>query len=252
MECNGHERSRPEIRNRRSANQLGRHLATTRVATTTAATKLALRLLGGRDQALDGELARVDAELDRLTTQAAPELRQLCGVGPEIAGALWVAAGDTPHATAQPGRVLDAVRRLPDPGLLRQDGTAPPEPGWEPPGQHGAVPDRGGPAGLASANPRRPGPADQTRVVEAGDHPVLKAVCGPRGLRSVTSTHGLGRHRLTIYRSVTAEATGRGLGCEGWTIATAKPVCGRQHQRPVWGTNRLLAAEFKPRGGVVG
>jgi transposase len=66
------------------------------IATTTAATKLALRLLGERYQALDGELARVDAELDRLTTQAAPELRQLCGVGPEIAGALLVAAGDNP------------------------------------------------------------------------------------------------------------------------------------------------------------
>jgi hypothetical protein len=47
----------------------------------------------------------------------------------------------------------------------------------------------------------------------------------------------------------TAAATRSGLGCEGWTIATAKPVCGRQHQRPVWGTNRLMAAEFKPRGG---
>jgi transposase len=66
------------------------------VVTTTAATKLALRLLGERYQALDAELARVDAELDRLTTQAAPELRQLCGVGPEIAGALLVAAGDNP------------------------------------------------------------------------------------------------------------------------------------------------------------
>jgi transposase len=66
------------------------------IATTTAATKLALRLLGERYQALDDELARVDAELDRLTTQAAPELRQLCGVGPEIAGALLVAAGDNP------------------------------------------------------------------------------------------------------------------------------------------------------------
>ena len=63
---------------------------------TVTATKLALRLLGERYQALDGELARVDAELDRLTTQAAPELRQLFGVGPEIAGALLVAAGDTP------------------------------------------------------------------------------------------------------------------------------------------------------------
>jgi transposase len=66
------------------------------VLTTTAATKLALRLLGQRYQALDAELAAVDAELDRLTAQAAPRLRRLCGIGPEIAGALLVAAGDNP------------------------------------------------------------------------------------------------------------------------------------------------------------
>jgi transposase len=63
------------------------------IVTTIAATKLALRVLGERFQALDAELARMDAELDRLTTKAAPGLRQLCGVGPEIAGALLVAAG---------------------------------------------------------------------------------------------------------------------------------------------------------------
>jgi transposase len=61
-----------------------------------AATKLALRVLGERCAALDTEVARLDAELDRLTAQAAPRLRQLCGVGPEIAGALLVAAGDNP------------------------------------------------------------------------------------------------------------------------------------------------------------
>jgi transposase len=66
------------------------------ILTTTAATKLALRLLGQRYQALETELAVVDAELDRLTAQAAPGLRQLCGVGAEIAGALLVAAGDNP------------------------------------------------------------------------------------------------------------------------------------------------------------
>jgi transposase len=67
------------------------------ILTTGAATKLALRVLGQRYQALDAELAAVDAELDRLTVQAAPGLRQLCGVGPEIAGALLVAAGDNPQ-----------------------------------------------------------------------------------------------------------------------------------------------------------
>jgi transposase len=67
------------------------------ILTTTAATKLALRQLGQRYQALDAELAMVDAELDRLTALAAPGLRRLCGVGPEIAGALLVAAGDNPR-----------------------------------------------------------------------------------------------------------------------------------------------------------
>jgi transposase len=62
-----------------------------------ACAKLALRQLGQRYQALDAELAMVDAELDRLTALAAPGLRQLCGVGPEIAGALLVAAGDNPE-----------------------------------------------------------------------------------------------------------------------------------------------------------
>jgi transposase len=53
-------------------------------------------VLGERYQALTRELAMLDAQLDRLTAQAAPGLRQLCGVGPEIAGALLVAAGDNP------------------------------------------------------------------------------------------------------------------------------------------------------------
>jgi transposase len=46
---------------------------------------------------LGAELADVDAELDRLTALAAPGLRQLCGVGPEVAGALLAAVGDNPQ-----------------------------------------------------------------------------------------------------------------------------------------------------------
>jgi hypothetical protein len=77
------------------------------IATTTAATKLALRLLGERYQALDGELARVDAELDRLTTQAAP------GTAAAVrgrAGDCWGVAGRRrrqPWAAAQQGRVRE-------------------------------------------------------------------------------------------------------------------------------------------------
>ena len=67
------------------------------ILTVTAATKLTLRVLGQRYQALEAELAAVDAELDRLTAQAAPRLRRRCGVGPEIAGVLLVAAGGNPE-----------------------------------------------------------------------------------------------------------------------------------------------------------
>jgi len=67
------------------------------IMTPTAAAKLALRLLGERYQALGAELAEVDAELDRFTALAAPRLRQLCGIGPEIAGALLAAVGDNPE-----------------------------------------------------------------------------------------------------------------------------------------------------------
>jgi transposase len=90
---------REQLRNLPTA-QLAKTAACLRpgpILTTTAATKLALRLLGQRYQALEAELAAVDAELDRLTAKAAPRLRQLCGVGPEIAGALLVAAGDNPQ-----------------------------------------------------------------------------------------------------------------------------------------------------------
>jgi transposase len=101
------------------------------VLSTMAATKLALGVLGERWAALDTELAKLDAELDRLTAQAAPQLRQLCGVGGgDRRGAVGRRRGQ-PRAAAQRGRVLDAVRRFPDPGVVGQDGAPSPEPGWQ-------------------------------------------------------------------------------------------------------------------------
>ena len=66
------------------------------IVTPTAATKLALRTVAERQLALTAELTTLDAELDRLTARAAPALRELCGVGAEVAGALLVTAGDDP------------------------------------------------------------------------------------------------------------------------------------------------------------
>jgi transposase len=66
------------------------------IVTPTAATKLALRTVAERQLALTAELTTLDAELDRVTARAAPALRELCGVGAEVAGALLVTAGGDP------------------------------------------------------------------------------------------------------------------------------------------------------------
>jgi hypothetical protein len=144
------------------------------IVTPGAAAKLALRLLGERYQALGAELAEVDAEPDRLAALAAPALRQLCGVGPAIARGTAGRGRGQPRSARQRGRVLDAVWRLPDRGLLGQDGSPSPEPGRQPPSQHGVVPHRGGPLALAPADPCLHGPADQTRL-----HALLLVGIGP-------------------------------------------------------------------------
>jgi transposase len=61
-----------------------------------AATKLALRELARRHQALTGELDRLDSQVAKLAPKAAPPLLARRGVGPQTAAALLVAAGDNP------------------------------------------------------------------------------------------------------------------------------------------------------------
>ncbi|MGW8528412.1 MULTISPECIES: IS110 family RNA-guided transposase [Nocardiopsidaceae] len=64
------------------------------------AVKFALRRLGRRIIALEEELAGLDAELGALTRRAAPELLELKGVGPDVAGQLLATAGDNPGRLA--------------------------------------------------------------------------------------------------------------------------------------------------------
>lgn len=60
------------------------------------ATKTALRRLARRIQAFDDEIAEADADLDTLTRQIAPALREQHGVGPETAAQLLITAGGNP------------------------------------------------------------------------------------------------------------------------------------------------------------
>ena len=56
-----------------------------------------LKSLAQRHQLLTDQIDALDAELGRLTAEAAPKLRTLRGVGTDVAGALLVAAGDNPE-----------------------------------------------------------------------------------------------------------------------------------------------------------
>jgi transposase len=148
-----------------------------------AAAMLALRTLARRHQALSGEIGSLTTELDRLTAKAAPQLVALFGVGQDSAGALLVAAGDNPGRLRSDARVLDAVRRLTDPGLLRQDHPPSPQPGRRPPSQRRAAPDRAGAAVPPPADQGLHGQTPHRRQVQKGDHPLFEAIRRTGGVR---------------------------------------------------------------------
>jgi len=62
-----------------------------------AATKFALRSVSRRYQQLSEEISELDEQLDRLVTEAAPELVAVDGVGTDTAASLLIAAGDNPE-----------------------------------------------------------------------------------------------------------------------------------------------------------
>jgi transposase len=62
-----------------------------------AATKFALRSVARRHVALSEEITELDAQLDRLVAEVAPELVRLPGVGTNHAATLLVLAGDNPE-----------------------------------------------------------------------------------------------------------------------------------------------------------
>ena len=63
----------------------------------TAATRFAMRSVARRHRLLSEEIAELDARIERLVGEAAPDLVALDGVGPDTAAALLIAAGDNPE-----------------------------------------------------------------------------------------------------------------------------------------------------------
>jgi transposase len=62
-----------------------------------AATKLGLRSVARRYEALSAEIARLDMQLDRLVSEVAPELISLSAIGTDHAATLLLVAGDNPE-----------------------------------------------------------------------------------------------------------------------------------------------------------
>jgi transposase len=62
-----------------------------------AATKFALRSVARRYEALSTEISELEAHLDRLVAQAAPELVSLPGIGTDNAATPLIVAGDNPQ-----------------------------------------------------------------------------------------------------------------------------------------------------------
>jgi transposase len=62
-----------------------------------SATKFALRSVARRYEALSEEIDELEAHLDRLVAQAAPELVSLAGIGTDSAATLLIVAGDNPQ-----------------------------------------------------------------------------------------------------------------------------------------------------------
>jgi transposase len=62
-----------------------------------AATKFALRSVARRYQALSEEISELDAQLDRLVAEAAPELISLPAIGTDHAATLLLTVGDNPE-----------------------------------------------------------------------------------------------------------------------------------------------------------
>ncbi len=67
------------------------------------ATRYALRELARRHQHLNAQIARLDAQMDRLVAAAAPDLLAKHGVGTHTAAALLVTAGDNPERLIDEG-----------------------------------------------------------------------------------------------------------------------------------------------------
>ena len=78
-----------------------------------SATKFALRSVARRYEALSEEISELDAQLDGLVAQAAPELVSLPGIGTDNAATLLIVAGDNPQRLKSEASFASLAKSLP-------------------------------------------------------------------------------------------------------------------------------------------
>jgi transposase len=98
------------------------------------ATKIAVRGLARRCQALNEEIAAVEVQLSRLTLAAAPRLLARPGIGIDTAAQLLITAGDNPDRLRSEAAFARLVGVAPT-CLVRSDRPTPTQPRRGPAGQ---------------------------------------------------------------------------------------------------------------------
>ena len=162
---------------------------------------------------LSEEIGAHDAVLDRITTTAAPTLREAFGIGPDSAAEMMIVAGGQSRTHPVRSGVREALRRLSDPRLDRGHEPTPALPRRPPPGQRGPLSDRDRPHALAPTDdrlrhaPHRPGP------IQERHHPLPKAIRRPGDLQRTHHRPPIPRstHRGRLTSHITTLLTYRGV-----------------------------------------
>ena len=153
------------------------------VITPAAAVKLALKCLAQRHQLLSAELATLDRDLARLVAAAAPTLCALKGVGPDVAGAVLVAAGDNPERLRSEGAFANLCGVAPLPASSgKTSGRHRAQPWRRPSRQLRALAHRHRASRHRHADQALHGSTHPGGYVQAGDHPVPQALRRSRNL----------------------------------------------------------------------
>jgi hypothetical protein len=143
------------------------------------ATKFALRSVARRYEDLSAEIAELDAQLDRLVAQVAPELVSLPGIGTDHAADRC--RGQPPEVEER-GLLRQSMRSLTHRGFLRQGGAASSQSRWESGGQPCVVHDLSGSDAPRSSHAGVLRKANRGGQEQARDHPLPQALRGQGGL----------------------------------------------------------------------